>query len=135
MAELTLQRFTALQKIYQTNSEDKPEVFQAISGFVSDEQYNNMVSYLKHTLSIPCKSSVIQNFINHCINHLEESQVGYELLTYQELGLPDLTVGSHISHELKKRLKQESFIVAGKQLQLEIIKEYLVKAEVIDDPL
>jgi len=133
MAELTLQRFAALQKIHQTNNEDKPEVFQAISGLVSDEYYNNMVSYLKHTLSIPCKSSVIQNFINHCILHLEEPQVGYELLTYQELGLPNLTVGSHISHELKKRLNQESFLVAGKQLQLEIVKEYLVKAEVTDD--
>lgn len=132
MAERTLQRFAALQKIHQTNNEDKPEVFQAISGLVSDEYYNNMVSYLKHTLSIPCKSSVIQNFINHCILHLEEPQVGYEL-TYQELGLPDLAVGSHISHELKKRLNQESFLVAGKQLQLEIVKEYLVKAEVTDD--
>lgn len=133
MAQLTLQRFAALQKIYHTNSEDKPEVFQAISGLVSDEYYNNMVSYLKRTLSIPCKSSVIQSFINHCITHIEESQVGYELLTYQELGLPDLTVGSHISNELKKQLKQESFVVAGKQLQLEIVKEYLVKAEVVDD--
>lgn len=133
MAQLTLQRFAALQKIYHTNSEDKPEVFQAISGFVSEEQYNNMVSYLKHTLSIPCKSSVIQNFINHCILHLEEPQVGYELLTYQELGLPDLAVGSHISNELKKKLNQESFVVAGKRLKLEIVKEYLVKAEVIDD--
>ena len=133
MAQLTLQRFAALQKIYHTNSEDKPEVFQAISGFVSDEQYNNMVSYLKHTLSIPCKSSVIQNFINHCILHLEEPQVGYELITYQELGLPDLAVGSHISNKLKKKLNQESFVVAGKRLKLEIVKEYLVKAEVIDD--
>lgn len=133
MAELTLQRFAALQKIYQTNSEDKPEVFQAISGLVSDEHYNNMISYLKRTLSIPCKSSVIQSFINHCITHLEESQVGYELLTYQELGLPDVTVGSHISNELKKKLNQESFVVAGKHLKLEIVKEYLVKAEVIDD--
>lgn len=133
MAELTLQRFAALQKIHQTNNEDKPEVFQAISGLVSNDQYNNMVSYLKHTRSIPCKSSVIQRFINHCILHLEEPQVGYELLTYQELGLPDLTVGTHISNELKKKLNQESFVVAGKRLQLEIVKEYLVKAEVVDD--
>ena len=91
-----------------------------------------MVSYLKHTLSIPCKSSVIQKFINRCILHLEEPQVGYELLTYQKLGLPDLTVGSHISNELKKQLKHESFVVAGKRLHLEIVKEYLVKAEVIN---
>ena len=132
MAKLTLQRFAALQKIYHANKENKPEVFQAISGFVSDETYNDMVSYLRHTLSIPCKSSVIQNFINHCILHLEEPQVGYELITYQELGLPDLAVGSHISNELKKKLNQESFVIAGKRLHLEIVKEYLVKAELHD---
>ena len=132
MVKLTLQRFAALQKIYHANKEDKPEVFQAISGFVSDETYNNMVSYLRHTLSIPCKSSVVQSFINHCITHLDQHQVGYDLLTYQELGLPNLTVGSHISNELKQKLNCETFVIAGKRLHLEIVKEYLVKAELHD---